>query len=59
MHDLSHYMKPCNSYVVALMWDYSLMQGRSQKFIKEGANVYVTARGARGKFCKPETTPIN
>ena len=21
MHDLSHYMRPCNSYVVALMWD--------------------------------------
>ena len=24
MHDLSHYRRPCNSYVVALMWDYSL-----------------------------------
>ena len=24
MHDLSYYMRPCNSYVVALMWDYSL-----------------------------------
>ena len=27
MHDLSHYMRPCNSYVVALMWDYILMYG--------------------------------
>ena len=27
MHDLSHYIRPCNSYVVALMWDYSLMYG--------------------------------
>ena len=27
MHDLLHYMRPCNSYVVALMWDYSLMYG--------------------------------
>ena len=27
MHDLSHYMRPCNSCVVALMWDYSLMYG--------------------------------
>ena len=29
MHDLSHYMRPCNIhvYVVALMWDYSLMYG--------------------------------
>ena len=27
IHDLSHYMRPCNSCVVSLMWDYSLMYG--------------------------------